>query len=61
MAPRRDTKWWGWGDPAIVAASSTREALACCASGSASWSPGRWRAELEDFELPRGASRCRRR
>jgi len=50
-APRRDSKWWGWGDPAIlpelddVALATLRDRI-----GELSAAPRR--AALEDFELP---------
>jgi alkyldihydroxyacetonephosphate synthase len=50
-APRRDSKWWGWGDPAIepqldaAALGALRERLG-------ELKPGPRTAELEAFELP---------
>lgn len=50
-APRRDSKWWGWGDPAIepeldgAALATLRERVGELESAPLA-------AELEDFELP---------
>jgi len=50
--PRRDAKWWGWGDPAVEP-SLDAEALAVLRERIGELEP--WplaRAALEDFQLP---------
>ncbi len=51
MTPRRDSKWWGWGDPAIVPELDD-EALATLRERIGELEPWPLAAELEDFELP---------
>jgi alkyldihydroxyacetonephosphate synthase len=50
-APRRDSKWWGWGDPA-VAPELDAEALATLRERVGGLEPSPRAAGLEDFELP---------
>jgi alkyldihydroxyacetonephosphate synthase len=49
--PRRDAKWWGWGDPAI-APELDAEALATLRERVGELEPSPRKAELWDFELP---------
>jgi alkyldihydroxyacetonephosphate synthase len=49
--PRRDAKWWGWGDPAL-APELDAEALATLRDRVGELKPSPRRAELGDFELP---------
>jgi alkyldihydroxyacetonephosphate synthase len=49
--PRRDSKWWGWGDPAIEP-SLDAEARAALREWVGDLTPSPRRAELDDFELP---------
>ena len=49
--PRRDSKWWGWGDPA-VAPELDAEALAMLRERIGELEPWPLARELEDFELP---------
>jgi len=53
--PRRDSKWWGWGDPA-VAPELDSEALATLRERIGELTPSPLAAELESFELPEPAS-----
>jgi alkyldihydroxyacetonephosphate synthase len=50
-APRRDSKWWGWGDPAIEP-ELDGEALATLRERVGELEPWPPAAELERFELP---------
>jgi len=50
-APRRDSKWWGWGDPAILP-QLDEVALATLRGRIGELSAGLPRAALEDVELP---------
>ncbi len=50
-APRRDSKWWGWGDPAIEPELDT-EALAALRERLGDLEASPRVARLEDFELP---------
>jgi alkyldihydroxyacetonephosphate synthase len=50
-APRRDSKWWGWGDPAIVPELDA-EALAVLAERIGELEPWPLARELDGFELP---------
>jgi alkyldihydroxyacetonephosphate synthase len=50
-APRRDSKWWGWGDPAIEPALDG-EALATLRERVGELEAWPLAAELERFELP---------
>jgi alkyldihydroxyacetonephosphate synthase len=50
-APRRDSKWWGWGDPAIEP-ELDGEALATLRDRVGELEPWPLAAELERFELP---------
>jgi alkyldihydroxyacetonephosphate synthase len=50
-APRRDSKWWGWGDPA-VAPELDSEALGVLRERVGELEPWPLAAELERFELP---------
>ena len=50
--PRRDSKWWGWGDPAVAPALDD-EALGVLRERIGELEPWPLAAELEDFELPR--------
>jgi alkyldihydroxyacetonephosphate synthase len=49
--PRRDSKWWGWGDPAIEPELDA-EALATLRERVGELEPWPLAAELERFELP---------
>ena len=49
--PRRDSKWWGWGDPAI-SPKLDAEALATLRERVGELSPSPRAATLEGFELP---------
>jgi alkyldihydroxyacetonephosphate synthase len=49
--PRRDSKWWGWGDPAL-APELDEAALATLRERIGELRPSRRAAELEGFELP---------
>ncbi|HET7053265.1 MAG TPA: FAD-binding oxidoreductase [Solirubrobacterales bacterium] len=51
MKPRRDSKWWGWGDPAIEPELDA-EALATLRDRVGELEPWPLAAELERFELP---------
>jgi alkyldihydroxyacetonephosphate synthase len=50
-SPRRDSKWWGWGDPA-VAPELDSEALGVLRERVGELEPWPLAAELERFELP---------
>ncbi|HEX6752398.1 MAG TPA: FAD-binding oxidoreductase [Solirubrobacterales bacterium] len=50
-APRRDSKWWGWGDPSILP-ELDGEALETLRERVGELSPSPRATELEDFELP---------
>jgi alkyldihydroxyacetonephosphate synthase len=49
--PRRDVKWWGWGDPAVAPALDA-EALAVLRERIGEIEPWPLARSLEDFELP---------
>jgi alkyldihydroxyacetonephosphate synthase len=49
--PRRDSKWWGWGDPS-VALELDGAALATLRERVGELRPSPRMAELDDFELP---------
>ena len=49
----------GVGGPGGRAGARRARRWRCCASGSASWSRGRWRAELEELRAAARPSRCR--
>ncbi len=51
MTPRRDSKWWGWGDPATLP-ELDGEALATLRDRVGELEPWPLAAELERFELP---------
>jgi alkyldihydroxyacetonephosphate synthase len=51
MTPRRDAKWWGWGDPSIEP-SLDAEALAVLRERIGDLEPWPLAKALEDFELP---------
>ena len=51
MKPRRDAKWWGWGDPAVES-QLDGEALATLRERVGELEPWPLAAELERFELP---------
>jgi alkyldihydroxyacetonephosphate synthase len=51
MSPRRDAKWWGWGDPAVAPALDG-EALAVLRERLGELEPWPLARRLEDFELP---------
>jgi alkyldihydroxyacetonephosphate synthase len=51
IEPRRDSKWWGWGDPGI-APELDAEALAALREWIGELTPSPRSAPLEDFELP---------
>jgi alkyldihydroxyacetonephosphate synthase len=50
-APRRDSKWWGWGDPAI-APELDGEALATLRERVGMLEPAARATDLDAFELP---------
>jgi alkyldihydroxyacetonephosphate synthase len=50
-APRRDSKWWGWGDPSIQP-ELDGEALATLRERVGELSPSSRAGDLESFELP---------
>jgi alkyldihydroxyacetonephosphate synthase len=50
-APRRDSKWWGWGDPSIEP-ELDGEALATLRERVGELEPAPLAAELDRFELP---------
>jgi alkyldihydroxyacetonephosphate synthase len=50
-APRRDSKWWGWGDPA-TSPELDREALATLRERVGALEPSPHPMEIEGFELP---------
>jgi alkyldihydroxyacetonephosphate synthase len=50
-APRRDSKWWGWGDPSIEP-ELDGEALATLRERVGKLEPAPLAAELDRFELP---------
>jgi alkyldihydroxyacetonephosphate synthase len=50
-APRRDSKWWGWGDPSIEP-ELDGEALAVLRERLGDLEPSPLAAELDRFELP---------
>lgn len=52
-APRRDSKWWGWGDPAIEPELDA-EALAVLRERIGDLEPWPRAAELDSFALPEG-------
>lgn len=51
MTPRRDAKWWGWGDPAVEP-SLDGEALGVLRERIGDLEPWPLAKALEDFELP---------
>ena len=51
MEPRRDSRWWGWGDPTIEPTLDD-EALATLRERVGKLEPWPLAAELERFELP---------
>ncbi len=51
QAPRRDSKWWGWGDPA-VSPELDGEALATLRERIGELAPSSRATELKSFELP---------
>jgi alkyldihydroxyacetonephosphate synthase len=51
FAPRRDSKWWGWGDPSIEPALDG-EALATLRERVGELEPWPLAAELDRFQLP---------
>ncbi len=51
MTPRRDSKWWGWGDPAVVP-ELDGEALATLRERVGELEAWPLAAELDRFELP---------
>jgi alkyldihydroxyacetonephosphate synthase len=50
-APRRDSKWWGWGDPAVEP-ELDGEALATLRERVGALEPAPRERELDGFELP---------
>ncbi len=50
-APRRDSKWWGWGDPAVLP-ELDGAALATLRERVGDLSPAPRAAEIDGFELP---------
>jgi alkyldihydroxyacetonephosphate synthase len=56
IEPRRDSKWWGWGDPAIER-ELDGEALATLRERVGKLEPWPLAAELERFELPEAEPR----
>jgi alkyldihydroxyacetonephosphate synthase len=55
MTPRRDVKWWGWGDPAVEPSLDT-EALGVLRDRIGALQPWPLERALEDFELPAAES-----
>src|SRR5207245_9962526 len=53
--PRRDARWWGWGDPAI-APELDAEALAVLRERVGELEPAPRKGDLGDFELPAAQS-----
>jgi alkyldihydroxyacetonephosphate synthase len=53
-SPRRDSKWWGWGDPAVEP-ELDGEALATLRERVGALEPSPHPTELERFELPAAA------
>jgi alkyldihydroxyacetonephosphate synthase len=53
--PRRDSKWWGWGDPAVVPELDA-EALGVLRERIGELEPWPLARQLEDFALPQPAS-----
>jgi alkyldihydroxyacetonephosphate synthase len=51
IEPRRDSKWWGWGDPAVKP-ELDRAALATLRNRVGDLEPWPLAAELDRFELP---------
>ncbi|HEU4392485.1 MAG TPA: FAD-binding oxidoreductase, partial [Solirubrobacterales bacterium] len=51
MTPRRDSKWWGWGDPAVTPELDA-EALAVLRERIGELDPWPLAAELGEFPLP---------
>ncbi|HEY3434922.1 MAG TPA: hypothetical protein VGK41_04655, partial [Solirubrobacterales bacterium] len=51
MTPRRDAKWWGWGDPSVQP-SLDSEALGVLRERIGELEPCPLARALEDFELP---------
>jgi alkyldihydroxyacetonephosphate synthase len=51
MTPRRDSKWWGWGDPAVAPALDD-EALGVLRERIGELEPWPLAASLENFALP---------
>jgi alkyldihydroxyacetonephosphate synthase len=51
IAPRRDSKWWGWGDPSVEPELDA-EALAVLRERIGELEPSPRTAELDAFELP---------
>ena len=51
MIPRRDAKWWGWGDPSVEP-NLDEEALEVLRERIGDLEPWPLARELEDFELP---------
>jgi len=49
--PRRDSKWWGWGDPSILP-ELDEEALATLRERVGELSPSPRASDLDGFELP---------
>jgi alkyldihydroxyacetonephosphate synthase len=49
--PRRDSKWWGWGDPSVVP-ELDGPALATLRDRIGELRPSPRRVELDDFDLP---------
>ncbi len=56
--PRRDTNWWGWGDPS-AAPSSTRRRSAVLRERIGELEPWPLAARHRGLRAARGASRCR--
>jgi alkyldihydroxyacetonephosphate synthase len=50
-SPRRDSKWWGWGDPAVEP-ELDGEALATLRERVGELEPSPLAAEIDEFELP---------
>jgi len=51
MTPRRDAKWWGWGDPAVEP-SLDGEALAALREWTGDLTPAPRAGAIEEVELP---------
>ena len=58
-APRRDSKWWGWGDPAIAPELDADGAGGAARADRRAGAVAAGARELERLRAAGGASRCR--